>query len=120
MLTRRNLTGTAERVIKILACCKLLNGLALKHHLPDLDMNSTVMTSSTVICALLAPATIAMQSVVFHLMRIVETSTDAVLLLSRLGLCNVLLLRITESHTPMVGHLAVRNQRHLCMPHWMS
>lgn len=76
MLTSRNLSGTAERVIKILACCKLLNGLALKHHLPDLDMNSTVMTSSTVICALLASATMTMQCVVFNIMRIMETCTE--------------------------------------------
>lgn len=27
--------------------CKLLNAWALKHHLPDLEMNSTVITSST-------------------------------------------------------------------------
>lgn len=34
------------------------------------------MTSSTVICVLLASATITMQSVVFHLMRMMETFTE--------------------------------------------
>lgn len=35
---------------KMCACCKLLNAWALKHHLPDLEMNSTVITSSSHVC----------------------------------------------------------------------
>ncbi len=61
---------------KICACCKLLNAWALKHHLPDLEMNSTVITSSTVMCALLALPTITLQSVVFHFWQIMETLTE--------------------------------------------
>lgn len=61
---------------KICACCKQLNAWALKHHLPDLEMNSTVITSSTVMCALLALPTITLQSVVFHFWQIMETLTE--------------------------------------------
>lgn len=73
---KKKVTRTAERESdKMCACCKLLNAWALKHHLPDLEMNSTVITSSTVMCALLAWPTITLQSVVFHFWHIMETLT---------------------------------------------
>jgi len=48
---------------KICACCKLLNAWPLKHHLSDLEMNSTVITSSTFMCALLAWPTITLTAI---------------------------------------------------------
>lgn len=90
---------------KMCACCKLLNAWALKHHLPDLEMNSTVITSSTVMCALLAWPTITLQSVVFHFWHIMETLTEyCICTFSTLHLSFYLVFLLSSMH---ISHVKV-------------